>query len=440
MNAKLLLFVSILCGIVIAQSDQKFQLYGFADVSVTKYFPKEESFVRSVYKMDELLMFNFDHLNIYGDFRPNDRLRFLTELSFQDKPVYFKDQAAMIMRIPGMESETVLTEAKTSDTNQTMKGIVKYEWGSFSVERAIASVGINRYWNWSFGKFITPAGIWNVDHGSPVIMTINQPSQYTFREMYPKSQLGIMENGTFIMKDVDLSYSAYLSSGRGNPSIRKYADLAVGGQLRLGLPLLNECNIGISGYTGVQSAVVRTLYMDFNMADFTYTSSTIDKKLFKYREVVGGLDFRIKQSGIMLQAEFNYQYARNVLRDDKTSGILGTYLLASVDVYQRDNFQFIPYAYWELVRYSDTENNPSLFSGGVVAESSAGAQTAYMMAGYMKIMAGINMKIVSNLGIKVEFNFTRLLNTDSNDPNKIADDKDKLSDVPGLATQFYISF
>jgi len=443
MNAKMMLLVGVLATGVIAQSDQKFKLYGFADMTLTKYFPKDQSSVRTVPLMDERLMFSFDHLNLYQEYRPNDRVRFLTEMSYQDKPPTYVDKNGSIFM--GVE-----TPAKLADTNKVQKGIVFYEWGSFSVERAQMSLSLNRYFNFTVGKFITPAGIWNVDHGSPVIMTVNQPSQYTFREIYPKSQLGIMENGTYFIGDADLSYTAYLSSGRGNPVINRAGELAVGGQLRLGLPVLDECNIGLSEYSGTQTAVLRTgdysMYPDFKV---------IDHRMFRYREYVSGIDFRIRKSIFMLQSEFNYQFVHNSMRkdwadDSMNTSIIGTYVLGSVDAYKANNFTVTPYGFWEYVRYFDTYNNPSLF-GYPVDETDVAAATANQyFLGYMKVMAGINMRMYQNFGIKAEFNFTQLYQAkqpdyskfppDPVDPNDIGEDKDGLLNIPGVTAQFYIAF
>lgn len=449
MNAKLMVLIGAMAVGIFAQSDQKFKLYGFADMTLTKYFPKENSSIMGVSLMDERFMFSFDHLNLYQEYRPNDKVRFLTEMSYQDKPPTYVNKAGT--KFVMMGTETVFAEASLADTNKTVKGIVNYEWGSFSVERAQMSLSLNRYANLTFGKFITPAGIWNVDHGSPVIMTVNQPSQYTFREIYPKSQLGIMENGTYFLGDVDLSYTVYLSSGRGNPVIKRANELAAGGQLRVGLPVLDECNIGISGYTGSQTAVLRNSIMTFDMF-FNATTEVIDTRLFKYRENVLGADFKVKKSIVTLQAEFNYQAVMNKMRthdDSINTSILATYVLGSVDAYKSTKLTVTPYAFYEYVKYKDTYNNPSLF-GVPIAEGTPEATQNQYFLGYMKFMAGVNTRIHQNFGVKTEFNFTRLFQAkqpdyskfppEPVDPNGVAEDKDGLLDIPGVAAQFYVAF
>ena len=138
------------------QGDDKFQIYGFSDMTITKYFPEEKSIVRSIDKMDEKANFSLDHVNLYTSFRPNKHLRFLAELSFQDEPVYFQDSVGQRWIMPAMpdffipESDSVWVTPKLAPKNKIQRGITIFDWGSFSVERALFSVYLNRYFNFSF--------------------------------------------------------------------------------------------------------------------------------------------------------------------------------------------------------------------------------------------------------------------------------------------------
>lgn len=424
MSCKAFIAVTALYISVLAQGDDKFQLHGFADMAITKYFPKEMSFVRSIDKMDEKTNFSLDHFNLYTSFRPNKNLRFLAELSFQDEPVYYLDSVGQRWIMPPMlpffpGSDSVWVTPKLAQKNKIQRGITIFDWGSFSVERALFSVYLNRYFNLSFGKFITPAGIWNVDHGSPVIMTISQPTQYSYAQIFPKSQLGIMEEGKFFIGDADLSYSLYLSSGRDNQSLYKVNDLSAGGQLRLNLPLLDEFNVGFSGYTGRVNTKMR--YAVYTLKDFTtfaYESKFADVDTFKYRENVVGGDFRMSKWRTTIQAEVNYQRIIDHRKDTaNTSGTIAAYIIGSVDVLKREKLRITPYAYYEYVEYLDRLNNPL-------------NNISVMSDGYHKFMGGINFRAFTNYGIKLEYNFTRLMMSVPT-PDE---------DIPGIGTQFYIAF
>ncbi|MFW5774762.1 MAG: hypothetical protein ACOCW2_00610 [Chitinivibrionales bacterium] len=427
MNAKRLftvVAVVVVTTSTFAQNENKFRIYGFADMAITKYFPKEEAFSRGLDLMDEKTNFGLDHLNLYTSFQPNDRVRFLSELSFQDKPVNYLNQPGFRFRMGGMD--TVYTEPVVAEENKIMKGITIYEWGSFSVERALMSVNVNRYFNFSFGKFITPAGIWNVDHGSPVIMTVSQPTQYSHAEIYPKSQLGIMNEGTVFLGDADLAYSIYASSGRGNQSLYTPTDVSAGGQLRLRLPALDELTFGLSGYTGKVNKKVRYMVMTMDPATFEMKTSFEDVSQMVYRENVYGFDTRLSKWNATLQAELNYQQVTDYLNDDKKSGKFATYVIGSYNVFQNEAVRITPYAYWEMMRYIDPEDNPQ--NAASIAEMGAD----FLTEGYYKFMGGINFRIFTNYGIKLEYNFTRL---DMPQP-----DPDKLNDIPGISSQFYVAF
>ena len=129
MNAKIMVLVGVMAACIFAQSDQKFKVYGFADMTLTKYFPKEESSIRGVSMMDERFMASFDHLNLYQEFRPNNRIRFLTEMSYQSKPPTYVDKTRNTMLFPdgmGGFTEMVTAEGGMADTNKYQKGIVNY--------------------------------------------------------------------------------------------------------------------------------------------------------------------------------------------------------------------------------------------------------------------------------------------------------------------------
>lgn len=423
-NYQVILAVLMFCLSTLAQGNDKFQIYGFADMAVTKYFPKDNSFLLGVDKMDEKANFSLDHVNLYTSFRPNKHLRFLAELSFQDEPVYFQDSAGQRWIMPPMPefffpgSDSIWATPKLAPKNKMQRGITIFDWGSFSVERAIFSVYLNRYFNLSFGKFITPAGIWNVDHGSPVILTISQPTQYSYAQIYPKSQLGIMEEGKIFIGDADLSYSLYFSSGRDNQSLYRVKDLSVGGQLRLSLPLLDEFNIGFSGYTGRVNTKMRyAVYTIKDLNTFAFESKFADVDTFKYRENVVGGDIRLSKWRTTLQAEVNYQHITDHRKaSNNTSGTLATYVIGSVDVLKKEDLKITPYAYYEYVKYLERLQNPL-------------NNVSVMSDGYHKFMGGINFRAFTNYGIKLEYNFTRLLMTDAIP-----------EDAPGVGAQFYIAF
>jgi len=185
--AQMLLFF----GFAISQDNApKFRMYGFADMSIQKMFLKDDAFLRASNLFSDRLMLSFDHLNLYTDFTPNDHVRMLVELGYKRSPGYMESVTGQIVNIAGLGTDTIL-HAKSAPSK-------KKDTEYFEIERATIQLKVNQYVRLSFGKFITPAGIWNVDHGSPVIITLRQPTQFSMMELYPKSQIGIMEEGNIL--------------------------------------------------------------------------------------------------------------------------------------------------------------------------------------------------------------------------------------------------
>jgi hypothetical protein len=425
---KTFLMATVFFSSIFAQNEDKFQIYGFTDMTISKYIPKKNSMSYGIDKMDEKTNFSLDHFNLYTNFKPNKNVRFLAELSFQEKPVTNKNVAGAryIIDAPVFmyHSDSVWTVAQLEEKNKTQRGITVFEWGSFSVERALMTLNLNRYFNISAGKFITPAGVWNVDHGSPVILTISQPTEYSYAEIYPKSQLGIMEDGKIFIGDADLSYVVYLSSGRDNQSLHKVNDLSVGGQVRLNLPVLDECTFGISGYRGKVDLKLRTAVSVMNTADFvkwdvktTYT----DYDTVNYSEKVYGIDMRLRKYNLTFQSEWNYQDIANNRTGGAKTGVFATYYILSYDAYKTDKLTMTPYGLFEYVKYYDEIKSPL-------------ANAYNIRTGYRKVMGGLNIRAYTNYGLKLEYNFTRLIMRDYN--------KDMLGDydIPGVGAQFYVAF
>ena len=68
-------------------------------------------------------------------------------------------------------------------------------WASLEIERAWAEYGINDWLVLRAGLWLTPYGIWNVDHGSPVIIPVLRP--YVIGEqVIPERQVGVQAYGS----------------------------------------------------------------------------------------------------------------------------------------------------------------------------------------------------------------------------------------------------
>lgn len=436
----------LLCAIVSSQDNaSKFRFYGFADMSFHKYFFKENAVVRAENEFSDKFEYSFDHLNLYSDFSPNNKIRMLFEIGYEHIPNYLQFSRGRILSVAGQPDDTLIPAIPSPSDQNGGKEL-------FNIERAILQLKLNQYARLSFGKFVTPSGIWNVDHGSPVILTSRQPTQFSIVEIYPKAQIGIMEEGTLFLGDVDLSYCIYASTGRNEIQIENPKDVAVGGQLICNFPFLDEFRIGASAYTGIIKENVEYMHITIDKATVDKTTSQaltefqaglisiedvqpriqqlISKEaqnpdnfkftntnLSKSREEIFGLDLRLYKNRIGLQSELNFNKTRNQMAGKDGPDYLGVYGLLFVDAIKRTNFQLTPYFLYERV---NIKNSPS--------------EILSMFSGYNLLMSGINARFFTNFGIKLEFDYLDII-TDG-----FLTDYQKNSDSPGLAGQFYVSF
>jgi hypothetical protein len=473
---------AIFIATVTAQQTNKFDIYGFVDGKITKlFFANDQNWFIAQGLSDDLTM-TFDHANVYFDMRPNPALRSLVEIGFRQHP-YDSEYAAVVgqrLKVVGYNMtliDTNTVEARLAKSNISMNTSVLqfFEWGSFSLDRAWMEYQINQYANLRFGKFITPAGIWNVDHGSPVITTVRQPYETTLIPLFPVGQVGLMENGRIFAGDAELAYELYVSTGRDQIAIDEITDLAAGGHCALTLDFLNGSSIGISGFTGKQKKELTTQNMTIDISTELYqfameaiaqtgildpydpaNQAVVQQKLgtwmdtstvaatrfmdpanteyttttqIKCRENVFGADLRIPVGNFTLQSEINYQMVDNALQNEAVSHLLGFYFLGTYKFRPLKTLTISPYIMYERVSISDVDNNPQLFLSG----ESLNAPEGFIKA-FQTTFGGLNCKIHTNLTVKFEYSFADVIMTG------IAKDYQDVMDVGVFYTQFSLAF
>jgi hypothetical protein len=111
---------------------------------------------------------------------------------------------------------------------------------------------------------LTPYGIWNVDHGSPVIIGVSPPYIVGAR-LLPDAQVGLLAHGRVsLVEDLELSYALGVSNGRAD--LLAYEDLddnkALTGRLALTYRGLGELTLGATGYAGKTTDNTRSFYFE----------------------------------------------------------------------------------------------------------------------------------------------------------------------------------
>jgi hypothetical protein len=131
---------------------------------------------------------------------------------------------------------------------------------------------------------------------------------------------------------------------------------------------------------------------------------------------------RLRMFNLTFQSEWNYQDIANYKAGGAKTGIFGNYYILSYDALKNEKLTLTPYALYEYVKYYDEEESPN-------------ASPYVLREGYRKFMGGLNIRAFTNYGIKLEYNFTRLLMQ-----NYSIDMTGEDCDIPGIGAQFYVAF
>jgi hypothetical protein len=145
------------------------------------------------------------------------------------------------------------TNADGSVTNTVAQDLGDFsrsvQWGGVVVERAYFEYELDPKLTIRAGHWLTPYGIWNIDHGSPTIIGVYRP--YVIGEqLFPEHQTGIDLFGHVYAGDYKLQYHATVSNGRSPTEAQHDTDAkpAFGGRLEVETPW--DAKFGASFYAG----------------------------------------------------------------------------------------------------------------------------------------------------------------------------------------------
>jgi hypothetical protein len=265
----------------------KLNLYGFADFTYTKMFGDNQPQVRPTFAVG-----NF---NLYAGADLGDGWRTLTEVRFMYLPNGSSPSSQSTSAFtPGPHSYQDTTVGDYTDLSRPVK------WGGISIQRVQLEKSIHPLLTIRMGQFLTPYGIWNVDHGSPVIIGVKRP--YIVGEsLFPTSQTGFEFFGNGFIGATELGYHLTLSNGRGPMS--EFMDMdnnkAIGGRLYArNESSLGTITLGVSAYRGKYTA-----------RNFEYTTDSSGAFVEKYPataqydEFNWAADLKWELSGFLLQSE-----------------------------------------------------------------------------------------------------------------------------------------
>jgi hypothetical protein len=261
----------------------KLNLYGFADFTYTAQLTKTTF-------GDNPPSFYVGNLNLYADADLGESWHALAEVRFMYLP---HGQVPFNSQYSPDATPADTTVGDYTDINRPVN------WGGIAIQRVYLEYRFLSWLTARAGQFLTPYGIWNVDHGSPTIIGVHRP--YIIGEaLFPSQQTGLEFYGGGIVGPVELGYNLTLSNGRG--PFDAYRDLdhnkAVGARLYARhRSELGTITLGASGYRGKYTN--RATEISFSGADIVFNQPL----RAQYDELSLAADLKWELEGFLLQSE-----------------------------------------------------------------------------------------------------------------------------------------
>jgi hypothetical protein len=171
--------------------------------------------------------------------------------------------------------------------------------GGVIIERAWVEYAAHPLLTVRLGQWLTPYGIWNVEHGSTVIIGTTRPF-IVGAEMFPQHQTGIELYGTYGIDSTQVGYHLTLSNGRG--PVDTYRDMdtnkAVGWRLWVQQDTsFGTFALGTSGYKGRYTDRGQVAVVNGTSLIYDYPINS------EYKELSLALDLKWTWKGALVQSE-----------------------------------------------------------------------------------------------------------------------------------------
>lgn len=263
-------------------SEPSLRFYGFADFGVTAHV--NDKLKINAANEGYAPRFMIGDLNLYADADLTGGWHSLFEVRFTYIPngevTFTGDRIA----------RTSTSAGDYTEVNRPVR------WGSILIERAYVEYTFNSLLTLRAGHFVTPVGIWNVDHGTPTVIPVRRP-YIVAQGLIPTAQTGFEAYGSHTIKRWTLGYHLTLSNGRGQ--VDTYLDLdknkAFGGRVYARLDAIGTLTMGVSWYKGRATDAGVALDPDTLVLSKQITS--------QYDELGYGADVQWEWEGVLLQSE-----------------------------------------------------------------------------------------------------------------------------------------
>lgn len=287
-----------------AESNQSFlSFWGYFDLMFFKRFYDEHGTYN--YFLLSNSSFVLTNINLYLKSVLTNTFSALLETSLTFLPIMAEEELEYV-DVPGSEYRRRDMEVINPYTSE-MSNV-----GGINIERIHLQWSPKDWFNVLAGRYLTPFGIWNIDHGSPVVLTIQVPYMQ-LRNMVVKAQTGLQIHGRFFPNDdIHVEYALTLSNGRGPTEAVFDLDENKAVGLRLHLTFDNstvQFSVGGYGYVGTEKddkKVVSVKTRDDGTLDMDAKDPIrVDRiDVGAGREIVLTADIKLRLFGITLQGEY----------------------------------------------------------------------------------------------------------------------------------------
>jgi hypothetical protein len=264
-------------------------LYGFMDMGFQKlWLPAQSAFLGT--GTSGASTFVLGNVNLYVDANPTQNWRVLTEARFTNYPNGTIEQ----LSVPALNQTEKRTTTAAYDVNAPDPGWNSVNWGSIVLQQAWIQGTFTDWLGVRVGYWLTPFGIWNIDHGTPTLIGLTAPS-FTGGKFYPRNQLGIQAIGHVTSGTWTFNYTGYVSNGKTPDQLDPTGDKAFG--LRLSAQTMRPfpLQFGLAGYTGRYSNIEHVGVPPLNIAT---------KETVAYRQWDIGADISLDINAFRFRTEF----------------------------------------------------------------------------------------------------------------------------------------
>jgi len=227
--------------------EPQLRLYGFADVGLQRMWADPE--LADFAPESNKTTFVLGNLNVYVDASPSKDVRFLAEVRFG----LFPNGAQS--RPKGGYALAESIDTSVSDPSAANLGFTNMRWAAVLPQRAHIDWTPSDLFNLRAGLFLTPYGIWNVDHGTPTRIMVSEPL-FLAVQLIPSQLLGVEVFGSVQALPWTIGYHVHVSNGRSVGQLDFSDSKAIGGRVFVSTRNPFGIKLGVSGYFGNSEDVV----------------------------------------------------------------------------------------------------------------------------------------------------------------------------------------